>query len=364
LCSAGRANFPVPKILGIGVGRSLRQDRRWNEIHNGPSDYDRSTAGWTSVVSAPGTTWAGVVRRLLLAVATVAVGLASTAPVAAGDGSWAWPVEGAAGAAPRVVNEFDAPESDYGPGHRGVDLASLVGAPARAVAGGVVTFAGRVAGVGVVTIDHGAERSTYQPVSAAVAAGDQVEAGDRIGTVALGPFHCSAPCLHLGRLGPGDNQYLDPLDRLTGRSRIRLIDPDGPPPVPPIGAAGSGILQRPIAGPVTSPFGARAHPTSGHESFHDGVDFGAACGAPVRTAGPGTVAGVGRSGTYGLRVVIRHRGGLETSYGHLAEARVDVGDDVDASVVGTVGSTGLSTGCHLHFGVRRNGRSADPLTLL
>ena len=291
--------------------------------------------------------------------------LAAAAPVAAGDGSWTWPVEGPAGGPPHVQAEFDAPDSTYGPGHRGVDLATLVGAPVRAVAGGVVTFAGDVAGVGVVTIDHGAERSTYQPVSAAVSAGDHVEAGDVIGNVVLGPFHCTSPCLHLGRVGQADDTYIDPLDRLAGHSRVRLIDPDGPPPVPPAGPSGAGILQRPIAGPVTSPFGTREHPTTGKESFHDGVDFGAACGAPVQAAAPGTVVKVGRSGSYGLRVVIRHGGGLETSYGHLADALVEVGDDVEASTtVGTVGSTGLSTGCHLHLGVRQNGRSTDPLTLL
>jgi murein DD-endopeptidase MepM/ murein hydrolase activator NlpD len=64
-------------------------------------------------------------------------------------------------------------------------------------------------------------------------------------------------------------------------------------------------------------------------------------------------------------VTIRHDGDLETSYGHLSEASVDVGDEVDPSVpVGKVGSTGLSTGCHLHFGVRQKGQPADPITFL
>ena len=318
-----------------------------------------------SVAAARTTTWAGFVPRLLLALAISVVVLSSAAPVAAGDGSWTWPGAGAAGGPPAVDGEFDAPDSKYGPGHRGVDLATLVGAPVRAVAGGVVTFSGDVAGVGVVTIDHGAERSTYQPLSAAVSAGDRVEAGDVIGNVGLGPFHCATPCLHLGRIGEAEDRYLDPLDRLAGHSRIRLIDPDGPPPVPPTGPAGAGLLQRPVAGPVTSPFGTRDHPATGKDSFHDGVDFGAACGAPVQTAAPGTVVAVGRSGSYGLRVVIRHDDGLETSYGHLSDALVVVGDDVDASTtVGTVGSTGLSTGCHLHFGVRQEDESTDPLTLL
>jgi murein DD-endopeptidase MepM/ murein hydrolase activator NlpD len=228
-----------------------------------------------------------------------------------------------------------------------------------------VSFAGQVAGVGVVTVNHGAERSTYQPVSAAVSVGDHVEAGELLGEVVLGPFHCSSPCLHLGRIASPDDRYLDPLDRLPGHSRIRLVDPEGPPPVPPVGPAGSGVLRRPLAGPVTSPFGMREHPTSGDESFHDGVDFGAACGTPVSAGAPGTVVAVGRSKAYGLRVVVRHAHGLETSYGHLSDALVDVGDDIDAAaVIGNVGSTGLSTGCHLHFGVRHAGKPADPLTFL
>ncbi len=104
---------------------------------------------------------------------------------------------------------------------------------------------------------------------------------------------------------------------------------------------------------------------TGEGSFHDGVDFGAPCGAYVRTAGPGTVVAIGRSGAYGLNVVIRHDDGLETSYGHLAESLVEIGEDVDEStVVGKVGSTGLSTGCHLHLGVRKTGKPVDPLTLL
>jgi murein DD-endopeptidase MepM/ murein hydrolase activator NlpD len=299
------------------------------------------------------------------AAALAGVLLALTSPALAGDGSWTWPVAGTGAGSPTVVNEFDAPDSAYGPGHRGVDLATLVGAPVRAVAPGVVAFAGPVAGVGVVTIDHGAERSTYQPVSTTLSVGTSVAAGEVIGTVVVGPFHCSEPCLHLGRIGPKGDAYLDPLGRLAGQPRILLVDPDGPPPVPPAGSAGAGVLRRPLAGPVTSPFGTRTHPTTGTKSLHDGVDFGAACGAPVRAAGRGTVVSVGRSRAYGLRVAIRHQRGLETSYGHLADAAVGVGDEVDnTTVVGTVGSTGLSTGCHVHFAVRENGRQVDPLTLL
>jgi murein DD-endopeptidase MepM/ murein hydrolase activator NlpD len=303
-----------------------------------------------------------VVRRLLPLGLVLAV-LGSQSAARAGDGSWVWPVPEHGGTA--VLEGFDAPDTPYAAGHRGIDLATVAGAPVRSVAAGVVTFAGRVGGVGVVTVDHGSERSTYQPVIADVEVGQHVAASAVVGHVAVGPFHCAMPCLHLGRIARAGERYLDPLDRLASRTHIRLVDPDGPPPVPPIGAAGSGVLRRPVAGPVTSGFGWRKHPITGKRSHHDGVDFGAACGSAVHAAAEGTVVAVEHSGAYGLHIAIRHGADLETSYGHLAAAAVAVGDAVTTSVVvGRVGSSGLSTGCHLHFGVRRSGRAVDPVTLL
>lgn len=282
------------------------------------------------------------------------------APAAAGDGSWVWPVDGSG-----IGARFDPPETPYGPGHRGIDLPALVGAPVRAVAAGVVVFAGRIAGVGVVSVDHGGERSTYQPVTPTVRVGDHLAAGETIGTVSAGPSHCPDSCLHLGRIANDTDAYLDPELRLSSASAVRLVDPNGPVPVPPAGPAGSGILRRPVGGPVTSRFGLRRHPITGKSTLHDGVDFGAACGTPVRAAAAGVVTKRGRTTVYGKRIVVRHSDGLETLYGHLSEFAVGVGDDVTSStVVGRVGSTGLSTGCHLRFTARRGGRAVDPLTVL
>src|SRR5687767_3332450 len=81
---------------------------------------------------------------------------ATPAPAQGGDGSWSWPLGDR-----RVSNQFDRPDTEYSAGHRGIDLPGRVGEPVRAVARGRVTFAGSVAGVGVVTVDHGRERSTY-----------------------------------------------------------------------------------------------------------------------------------------------------------------------------------------------------------
>jgi murein DD-endopeptidase MepM/ murein hydrolase activator NlpD len=305
---------------------------------------------WDGLVATP---W-----RILLAAGTISAGSLAV-PAHAGDGSWAWPLDHPSA----LSSAFDAPDTPYARGHRGVDLPGTLGAEVRAVAPGVVSFAGQVAGLGVVTVEHGTERSTYQPVEAAVEVGQEVDTGDVIGTLLDRGSHCATPCLHLGRLA--DESYLDPADRLAMESTIRLFDPDGPVPVPPTGPTGSGVLRRPVGGPVTSVFGPRTHPITGKRSFHDGVDFASACGTEVHPASSGTVRAVSRSGAYGRRVVLQHGPGMTTSYSHLSRTSVRPGDTVSPdATIGTVGSTGLSTGCHLHFGVSVDGNANDPLLLL
>ena len=300
---------------------------------------------------------------LARAVALSFLVLASVAaPARGGDGSWAWPLEDH-----HISGRFDLPDTEYSAGHRGIDLPGRVGEPVRAVAPGTVTFAGSVAGVGVVTVDHGAERSTYQPVDPQVRRGDAIEAGDVLGLLRSDGSHCAPACLHLGRLEAvsGAGAYLDPLDRLSSESHVRLVDPDVPLPAPPVGPSGDGTLRRPVGGPVTSSFGTRVHPVTGTRKLHDGTDFGVPCGTPVHAAGAGTVVSRGVRGAYGNQVVVQHGDGLETSYNHLASQSVTVGERVTRStVVGRVGSTGVSTGCHLHFMVRRDGTLTDPMTLL
>jgi murein DD-endopeptidase MepM/ murein hydrolase activator NlpD len=134
-----------------------------------------------------------------------------------------WPLDGA----PTVVRRFDPPPVRWAPGHRGVDLAAWPGAIVRAAGDGVVTFAGRIAGRGVVTVAHtGGLRTTYEPVEAAVPVGTSVAAGDRIGVLAAGHPGCPvAACLHWG-LRQGE-RYLDPLSLLgLGRVRLLPVQPD------------------------------------------------------------------------------------------------------------------------------------------
>jgi murein DD-endopeptidase MepM/ murein hydrolase activator NlpD len=142
---------------------------------------------------------------------SAAPGLAVGASVAAPAGRWQWPLE----PAPAVVRRFRASPTLWGAGHRGVDLAARVGQPVLAAADGVVTFAGLVAGRGVVAVTHaGGLRSTYEPVRAEVRVGARVSAGQPIGVVEGTPGHCSpATCLHWGAVrGSGHAaRYVDPL---------------------------------------------------------------------------------------------------------------------------------------------------------
>ncbi len=285
---------------------------------------------------------------LLLTVACIA------APAGASQEPWSWPLDDR-----RVGERFDPPADPYGPGHRGADLSGAVGDPVHAVAAGRVTFAGQVGGVPVITIDHGRERSTYQPVAAVVRVGDAVADRQLIGTLLGERSHCAGACLHLGRIA--GEEYLDPLE-LLAIGRFRLITPDGRPPAPP---ATAGALSRPVGGPITSAFGMRVHPITGVRKLHDGTDFGVPCGTPVHAASSGVVVASGQRGAYGHQVAISHGPGVQTSYSHLSRRGVAAGDRVDAGdVIGHVGSSGSSTGCHLHFMVSQDGRSVDPMTML
>ena len=279
-----------------------------------------------------------------------------TGPGGSRAGAWAWPLDHHS-----LDERFDPPTTEYGSGHRGVDIAASTGDIVRAVAAGQVTFAGMVGGIAVVAVDHGRERSTYQPVRARVQVGDAVTAGQAIGTLLGSPSHCSRACLHLGRLVGTD--YLDPLE-LLGSGLVRLVDPDGEPPAPPAGADG-GDLRRPVGGPVTSAFGMRVHPVSEVRKLHDGTDFGVPCGTPVHAAAAGIVVDSSSAGAYGRRVVVRHQPGFETSYNHLSRQSVTAGDKVTAGeVIAHSGTTGMSTGCHLHFMVLQDGKAVNPQAML
>lgn len=138
---------------------------------------------------------------------------------------------------------------------------------------------------------------------------------------------------------------------------------------PPIEGAPHFIL--PVAGRASSGYGLRADPLHGGGAArgemvnHPGFDLAATTGTPVAAAAGGTVVHAGPAGTYGNLVTLRHDNGFETRYAHLSSIDVKVGDRVEAgSGLGKVGSTGYSTGPHLHFEVRHDGKAIDPAPLL
>jgi len=128
------------------------------------------------------------------------------------------------------------------------------------------------------------------------------------------------------------------------------------------GSSGSGVsssgLIWPVNGPITSGFGWR------WGRMHEGIDIGASCGTPIHAAAAGTVIFSGWMDGYGNFVIIDHGNGLATAYGHQSAIYVSGGSVSQGQTIGAVGSTGHSTGCHLHFEVRVNGSPVDPLGYL
>jgi murein DD-endopeptidase MepM/ murein hydrolase activator NlpD len=125
--------------------------------------------------------------------------------------------------------------------------------------------------------------------------------------------------------------------------------------------------RKPVVGEIefTSGFGVRVDPFVGRPAMHTGVDFRAAMGDPVRATANGKVVSTGWAGGYGQMVEVDHGNGLSTRYGHLSEIDVKVGQSVKiGEVVGEVGSTGRSTGPHLHYETRIDGEAVDPQKFL
>ena len=136
-----------------------------------------------------------------------------------------------------------------------------------------------------------------------------------------------------------------------------------PPGVMPPPSAGG--MMYPVNGPITSPFGYRIHPITGSSRFHSGLDFGVGYGVPIQAADNGVVIEAGWVGGYGNTVIIDHGAGWTTLYGHASSLNVSNGQTVrQGQTVSFVGSTGFSTGPHLHFEVRYQGNPVDPLSRL
>lgn len=321
----------------------------------------------------------------------VALLLAKVTPAAAGPvrpTTTGWPLAGPV----VVLRGFDPPSTPWGAGHRGADLAAQVGDPILAAAAGRVSYTGQVAGRGVVVVDHGSTRSSYEPVSAVVRVGDRVSAGQSIGRLTAGNHCGGTPCLHWGlRRGA---TYLDPLglgpsttprgdgvvrllpaaaravahQRAAARAAAVSVQGGGVQSLANLtGPAGRYGFLNPVPGDITSGFGRRFHPVLHRWKLHDGTDFGAACGTPIRAPAAGMVTRAYLNPAYGHRLFIDH-GTVNgrhviTSYNHATRYVVGVGSRISrGQVIGYVGATGYATGCHLHLMLWLDGRLTNPMT--
>ncbi len=138
-----------------------------------------------------------------------------------------------------------------------------------------------------------------------------------------------------------------------------VTDPESDDPAPPTGDFA--VSHRPVPGAITSPFGERVHPIFGTVRSHFGIDFDGDRGDPIAAAASGTVLTAGWMNGYGNTVVISHGNGFSTVYAHQTDLAVSAGQSVlGGDVIGWLGSTGWSTGPHLHFEVRVEGIAVDP----
>lgn len=178
---------------------------------------------------------------------------------------------------------------------------------------------------------------------------------------------------------PGSVSFPEPWYTRTGRTAARTFDQGVTAVTSGVGYVADNVsyyggkaadwvnenlIKAPLASftRISSTFGSRFHPIKKTWKHHSGVDYAAKQGTPVQAAGEGTVVSAGWNGGYGKAITIRHASGTETLYGHLSAIGVVNGQKVTAGrVIGNVGSTGQSTGPHLHYEVRRGGRPVDPL---
>ena len=158
----------------------------------------------------------------------------------------------------------------------------------------------------------------------------------------------------LGRVGAASLQLV----RWNANGRNEWIDAANAARPAPVESG----LAMPANGPITSYFGYRYHPILHFTRFHAGVDIGASWGSPIVAAGDGQVVAAGWAGGYGREVQIAHGGGTVSLYGHMSEIVTSAGSFVHrGQLIGYVGSSGLSTGPHLHFEVRQGGTPVNPL---
>ena len=233
----------------------------------------------------------------------------------------------------------------------------------RGRVGGSLYFSARAAGASPRAI--GAYIRTLSAQTGSAQAGADVGPDDRFDLI-VAHRRVVGEGAATGPAQSGDLLYAG-LDRASGRDlQLLLWTSDGRTAWYEASGVGrtSGGLSRPVTGSVSSRFGPRRHPILRYLRMHRGVDFRAAWGQPIYAATNGQVVRAGWAGGYGKQVRIAHGGGLMTSYSHMSRIVAEPGAPVrQGQVIGYVGSTGLSTGPHLHYELHRNGVAIDPMSV-
>lgn len=204
--------------------------------------------------------------------------------------------------------------------------------------------------------NHVAAASADQPSAAPMALTDAhsvMMLGSSRTAAMLGEFTTPTPSTLTFRAPWGGRGVATPVPERASRSIVRTAVPKPKPKV-----ARKPRWVRPSGGPLTSPYGKR------WGRMHEGLDFGAGYGSPVRAAYDGVIIAAGYDGGYGKQVRIRHAGGITTTYSHLSSILQSGGRVKAGDVVGKIGSTGASTGPHLHFEVLVGGSNVNPRPFL
>ncbi|MBU6252584.1 MAG: M23 family metallopeptidase [Alphaproteobacteria bacterium] len=208
----------------------------------------------------------------------------------------------------------------------------------------------RAAGVGIQPAQE-----SLRALGAHIDFATDVTADTQFDVVLAGAEQNDRSVVYISLSSPAHNVQLVPVGRAGAPRWADIAGPD---------TGGGGLVQPVPQAHTSSGFGLRWHPLLGYSRFHKGVDYAAASGTPIYAVADGVVTRAGWAGGYGQLVRLGHGGGVETAYAHMQRIAVRAGASVtQGQIIGYVGTTGLSTGPHLHFEVYRDGDAIDPSAL-